>query len=166
MRTTTGTSLAKSSGTEELAVIGYLVVNFIGYYQQVMFRGYVKHLLNHLLAVYGAGWVVWVDDYEGTGFLGNLLAQVVHVRLPCFFLDCLVGDGCAFEEAGVGDVGRVCRAWEEDFVASLHDSCHRHLDAFRYAFGYQDFVGGNIYVVDAFFFAGNGFSEFGKSFGG
>src|SRR5512136_2720109 len=125
-----------------------------------MFCCHVEHFLNGVSFVNGARRVVWVNDYKRAGSAGNFLSQVVYVGLPPIFFGGLVGNWSAFEELGVADVGRVGGSWEEDFVAPFHYGCQRHLDPLRYAFGDEDVVWGDVYVVDALLLFGYGFSKF------
>lgn len=131
-----------------------------------MVRGDVDDLSENFRAVEGAGGVVGVDEDDGLGPIGDLVADVVDVWLPVFMFVAAVANRDGVVEFGEERVLGVGGSGDEEFVAGVEAGVEDHLESFGDTGGEADVVHGVSDVVAVFFSVDDGLSEFFVSFGG
>ena len=81
-----------------------------------------------LPAVYGARWIVGVDDHDAARAVGGLGADVVEVRCPAVGFAAAVVNRYAAREFHDGRPQRIVGGRQEHFVAVVEERLHAHGD--------------------------------------
>ena len=117
------------------------VVDLVGEQHEVVLTRDLRDIQQHFAAVYRAGRVIRVDDQNRLRAVGDLVFDILDIRIPRVRWIAAIKDRLAAAEIRVVAPQRIARRRKQDFVARTDERVHQHGRRLAHAVADKDVVG-------------------------